>query len=314
MALFTLRVFNQILSTRSKLLLCRPTLVSFISGYKVDTNIEFKKSKVPLAFHTAHGTGPPLVLMLGWMFARSHHLTKYSNIYCSKGYDVLQISVNPLQVLVPSRAQSFVEKIFDLLEKEDCINKPIIVHGFSVGGYIYGEMLVKMDNEPKKLAALGKRIVGQVFDSPVDKDRVAYGMSVNIGKNYFSQRLIFHLLNQYLKIFKKSVTDHFSKANHAFIRNARRIPTLLLYSYKDSIANPEVIESTISLWENDGIPVLYKSWNDTKHVSHLQKYPEEYIEILLTFLDRLPLICDSNDNCKTDEADDIPARSSTSLP
>ncbi|GAB1609859.1 transmembrane protein 53-like [Argonauta hians] len=303
MALLTLRLHRQLFTIRSKVSLCQPLQVNFISDvHKVDTNIELRKSKVPFTFHTAPGSGPPLVLMLGWMFARSHHLSKYSNIYCSKGFDVLQINVDPMQVLRPIRAQSFVEKIFDVLQNEDYIHKPIVVHGFSVGGYLYGEMLVKMNKEPKRLRDVSKRIIGQIFDSPVDKDRVAYGMSVNIGKNYISQKLIFLLLNQYLKIFKKSVTDHFTKSHTAFVQNALRIPTLFLYSYKDSIANPKVIEKTISTWENDEIQVLHKSWNDTKHVSHLQKYPEEYTEILLNFLEHLSIMCDSSDNSKTVQA------------
>ena len=279
--------------------------------------MELCKSESPLTYHSPQGSGKPLVLMLGWLLARTKHLSKYTNIYASKGFDVLQIRVKPSQVLWPVRAQGFIEKIFNFLEEEDYRNQPILVHGFSVGGYLYGEMLVKLQTEPEKHANLRHRIMGQIFDSPVDKDRVAYGMSQNLVKHPLLQLLMFRLLEQYLTIFRSSVSDHFSRAQNAFLQNTMALPSLLFFSHIDPIANPQIIEITINKWINRGIPVLHKSWNDTKHVSHLQKYPEEYVEMLLNFLEYLPLV-PSNTSERAKEKDIIKSRlqerSSSSLP
>lgn len=279
--------------------------------------MELCKSESPLTYHSPQGSGKPLVIMLGWLLARTKHLTKYTNIYASKGFDVLQIRVTPSQVLWPVRAQGFIEKIFKVLEQEDCRNQPILVHGFSVGGYIYGEMLVKMQTEPEKHANLRHRLMGQIFDSPVDKDRVAYGMSQNLVKHPLLQFLLFRMLEQYLMVFRVSVTDHFTRAQNTFLQNTMSLPSLLFFSYMDPIADPQIIEMTIKNWAGRGIPVFYKSWSDSKHVSHLQQYPEEYIEMLLNFLESLPLVpSDAHDYPKYEEITKprLQERSSGSLP
>lgn len=324
MAFFPVRSGHILLSLnrcRSQLVPCNPIFFCRLSNSCiVGENMELWRSDSPLAYHSPQGTGKPLVLMLGWLLARTKHLTKYSNIYASKGFDVLQIRVKPSQVLWPMKAQAYIEKIFNVLEQEDCRNKPILIHGFSVGGYLYGEMLVKMDMEPDRYANLRHRIMGQVFDSPVDKNQVAYGMAQNLVKHHLLQLLMYPLLEQYLNIFRSSVSDHFMRAQNAFLQNAMSLPSLVLFSHIDPIANPQVIERTIRQWSSRGITVLHKSWADTKHVSHLQKYPEEYIEMLWSFLECLPLVPVGADINVNDIKDEVIAksclqeRSSSSLP
>lgn len=41
-------------------------------------------------------------------------------------------------------------------------SRPIVTHGFSVGGYLYGEMLLKLEQQPDKYADIRSRLVGQV--------------------------------------------------------------------------------------------------------------------------------------------------------
>lgn len=45
---------------------------------------------------------------------------------------------------------------------------PLLVHGFSVGGYVWGELLVKMVEDMDKYKELIDRIKGQVWDSTPD--------------------------------------------------------------------------------------------------------------------------------------------------
>jgi len=57
----------------------------------------------------------------------------------------------------------------------------IILHGFSVGGYLYGEICQKISNLPeKKLSELCNRFKGQIWDSPVDVAGVAKGVAAAV--------------------------------------------------------------------------------------------------------------------------------------
>lgn len=51
--------------------------------------------------------------------------------------------------------------------------KQVIVHGFSVGGYLWGEVCLRMNKHP----ALPQQVVGQVWDSLVDVVGVGRGVA-----------------------------------------------------------------------------------------------------------------------------------------
>lgn len=75
-----------------------------------------------------------------------------------------------------------------LVQKEHYQN--VLIHGFSVGGYVYGELLVKMKNEPNKYSSIKDRIVGQVFDSIADFDRIPVGVSKAVTRKVVLQKSI----------------------------------------------------------------------------------------------------------------------------
>ena len=58
----------------------------------------------------------PLVLLLSWMMSKQQHLDKYSNLYLSKGFDVLYFKVSPVQVLRPMVAQRCISHVLDVLQ------------------------------------------------------------------------------------------------------------------------------------------------------------------------------------------------------
>lgn len=43
----------------------------------------------------------PLVVMFPWLLARKNHISKYYDIYLSRGYDVLSVSITPWQFFWP---------------------------------------------------------------------------------------------------------------------------------------------------------------------------------------------------------------------
>jgi len=63
-----------------------------------------------------------------------------------------------------------------------------------------------------------------------------------------------------------------------------RWPMLFLYSTSDQIIMSSDIEEMISHRKQLGVHVDSVCWEDTAHVSHLRKHPEEYIEACERFL------------------------------
>ncbi|XP_013090145.2 transmembrane protein 53-B-like [Biomphalaria glabrata] len=231
----------------------------------------------------------PLVLLYGWMLAKQRHLDKYGNMYHSKGFDVLSLKMRPTQVLIPSRAQKTTEQLLSILQDEHLKDKPLMVHGFSVGGYMYGELLVKLNQDLEKYRSIRSRLVGQIFDSPVDYEGVPSGFARILLKNRVGQKLLQFSLESYLSLFKDSVTRHYIKSSNAFHKNELRIPSLLLYSRADPIGVDTKIELVMKKWRANNIPVMARCWESSPHVSHFHRHPDEYVEAVLKFISSIGL-------------------------
>lgn len=54
--------------------------------------------------------------------------------------------------------------------------KPTMIHGFSVGGYLWGEALNIMSQDIKKYQPIISQISGQIWDSVVDFEGIPTGM------------------------------------------------------------------------------------------------------------------------------------------
>ena len=223
------------------------------------------------------------------MLAKKRHLDKYGNLYMSKGFDVLAVRVQPTQVLRPASAQKVMADVLDLLQDGRLERKPLLVHGFSVGGYVYGELLIKLRQEAKKYGTIRDRLVGQVFDSPVDYEGVPNGFANILTSNKLGQVAIKSSLELYMRVFEKSITKHYLSSSAAFHDNELLLPSLMLYSKTDPIGVADRIELVVSKWRKKGIPVHTKCWENTPHVSHFHRHPDEYVEAILAFLEELGL-------------------------
>ncbi|XP_054930768.2 uncharacterized protein l(2)k09913 isoform X3 [Dermacentor andersoni] len=86
----------------------------------------------------------PLTVLLAWMNAKDKHLQHYHDFYLQLGFDVLTVRTLPLQLAFPtSGAQVVAKRLLDFLVNHPNYSR-LVVHGFSVGGYQFGEVLVKI--------------------------------------------------------------------------------------------------------------------------------------------------------------------------
>ena len=201
-----------------------------------------------------------------------------------KGFDVLHVKVEPFQILWPRNAQAVVGQIVDFLMDGARRTRPILVHGFSVGGYLYGETLVKTTSDPVVHESFAQRIRGQIFDSPVDFEGVPRGVGMAITDVPILQKTIKATLDGYLGAFRQQVMQHYVRSSATFRQNPLRTPSLVFYSHKDPIGTAGPIESLVDGWRQQGIPVMSRSWPDTPHVGHFLHDPVGYIGPINDFL------------------------------
>ena len=70
----------------------------------------------------------------------------------------------------------------------------------------------------------------------------------------------------------------------ALIQEKTRVPQLLLYSRADDVVSHEDVEAFATARSSLGVTVVTHSWDDSAHVQHLRKYPEEYKDAVHSFL------------------------------
>jgi len=230
----------------------------------------------------------PLVVIYGWLAAKAKHAYKYGDFYLGKGFDVLHMKILPTQMLWPNAGQKAIEELLNFTLRPAHKDQPILIHGFSVGGYLYGETLVKILND-SRYRVCGERIVGQIFDSPVDFEGVPRGTGMALSNIPAVQKSIKLSLEFYLSMFKNATVKHYLKSSEAFHNNDLLIPSLLLHSKSDPIGIPESIETVKAKWVKRNVPVYQKCWDKSPHVCHFYHHPIEYIQTLNMFLHEIGL-------------------------
>ncbi|KAJ8927179.1 hypothetical protein NQ314_020455 [Rhamnusium bicolor] len=255
--------------------------LSLLSTQKKDKVKDFKLEKPE---------DKPLVVLLSWLMARRKHIYKYADIYLQNGFDVLNVSISPWQLLWPAKGTQVVAK--DLLKFLDINAKfsPLVLHGFSVGGYVWGEVLVNISSDRERYAPVVDRIAGQIWDSPADITEISIGLPMAVfPRNKVMQAALKQYVLYHLKAFDKVATRHYIRSSQMFHTNLVRAPAQFFLSKTDPIGAESSSLRVKESWENMGIQVYWKCWDRSPHVGHFRVHQKEYISAVDTFLDNINL-------------------------
>ncbi|KAK3927746.1 Transmembrane protein 53 [Frankliniella fusca] len=233
----------------------------------------------------------PLVVFLEWMAAHRNHVKKFTDLYLGSGYDVLVAPLKPSQLLFPtSGSQLVAEELIRFLAVNPTY-KRVVVHGFSVGGYLWGEVCLRMNAHP----GLPNQVVGQVWDSLVDVVGADHGIAAAIfPKNDVLKRVVQTFIQFHLWMFQNIATKHYHASSACFHHPPVKAPALVLTSRGDPICSFKEMMEVVDCWRDDDMKVMVKTWEDSPHVGHLRKYRAEYIAELNRFLEsiHLPVVHD----------------------
>ncbi len=116
------------------------------------------------------------------------------------------------------------------------------------------------------------------------------GLSKASTDNSLLQKFIETAMKTHLKLFYNVATKHYITSSKAIHNHYFRCPTLVLLSRNDEVANYDNTYKTIEDWKKSGIEVFHKCWDNSPHVSHYFKYPQEYQRLIDSFLKNVKAI------------------------
>lgn len=245
----------------------------------------------PKTLRLADPIDKPLVIMLSWLLAKQKHLSKFAELYIEQGYDVVTVAITPWQLLWPVKGtQVNSADLLKFLENNPMYN-PLLLHGFSVGGYMWGECLVHMARDQERYSSILNRITGQIWDSAADITEIPVGVPKALfPTNQALQNALRHYMIYHMKTFHDAATMHYIRSSQMFHSTLVKSPALFLLSKTDPVgavaSNQRVRES----WESLGISCTWKCWDKSPHVGHYHKHKEEYVETLFNHLRSINMI------------------------
>ncbi|CAO1333161.1 unnamed protein product [Diamesa hyperborea] len=232
----------------------------------------------------------PMVLLLAWLLAKQKHLDVYSQMYLDQGFDVLIAHISPWQFFWPTNgAQLVAADVIKFLANNDYY-KQIFVHGFSVGGYLWGEVLGQMHKDMGTSQKILDRICGQVWDSAADITEIPAAISIVVATNLQIQKALENYVIYHLKTFHDAATQHYIRSSQMFHTNLCHAPALFFVSKTDPlgpvISNQRVADS----WISSGVDLTFKCFDESQHLWHYFEHEQEYTEALFQHLQKTKMI------------------------
>lgn len=239
----------------------------------------------------------PLAVLMVWLMANEKNVEKYRQIYLRRGFDVLTVRTSPLDLLLPENGgKKVAESIVNFFNGTAQDYEKIVVHLFSVGAYQFSEVMLNLVNQERgdeMIEEFRRRIRGVILDSPVDLHGAPHGVAKSLfPKNPFMLKLVEWLLDAYLIRFERGTSRHLKNIQKIFYKNPLKLPSLVLASEKDPIANPDYLAPFLSHWRAGQVPIDMRTWQDSPHVAHYAKHPEEYESLVDQFLRKVNIIQD----------------------
>ncbi|XP_075168942.1 transmembrane protein 53-like lethal (2) k09913 isoform X1 [Haematobia irritans] len=250
------------------------------------TNTPFKSEVDSNTLEFKQPTGNPLVLMMAWLMAKQKHLKKYAEIYTDLGFDVMVVHITPWQLLWPTKGSQVVAaETLKFLENNKSY-APILVHGFSVGAYEMGEIMLQMSRDMERYTPILDRVICQVWDSAADITEIPIGVPKSIfPKNQSMQNALRNYTLYHLKTFHNQATIHYMRSSQMFHSTLLKQPALFFVSDNDLIGPPSSNQAVRENWERANVKVTFKCWKHSLHAGHFLKHREEYLDILFKHLE-----------------------------
>ncbi len=232
-----------------------------------------------------------VVVMVGWTQSRQNALSKYAAIYTGFGLPCVAMAPNVSHVWFTRRGNAATQSLLDLLD--DSLHQPasLLLHIFSGGGIVAFPQLLSEHDSPN--SRLSSKLVpaGVVFDSGPADFSITPGLEAaklvyqQGGYNFFTYSLVSILgVLTDMAIGSSKRADHRRAFDDAGLL---QIPQLYLHSKRDTVCPPETVREVMDSQRAVGREVTSHCWQDSEHVRHFSKHPEEYTKTIADFINTL---------------------------
>ncbi|XP_045504715.1 uncharacterized protein LOC123701327 [Colias croceus] len=255
--------------------------IQYISNDKVKLNTDPKTMKLDKQLNR------PRCIMINWLLARQKHVMKYANLYLEQGFDVVSVSCTPWQLMWPLKGSQLVAGDLLRFMSANDNEQPLVVHGFSVGGYLWGELCVHVMKDQQLYQPLLDRVAAQIWDSAADITEITIGVPAAVfPKNKIMQKTLKAYMEYHLKTFHDAATVHYIRSSQLFHTNLCRAPALFLLSASDPVGAERSNRAVCDSWLKMGINCTWHCWDRSPHVQHFTKHREEYVSLVRAHLAR----------------------------
>ncbi|MBN3271343.1 TMM53 protein, partial [Polyodon spathula] len=265
----------------------KATITSGVTAQRISKTITFYKNESETASMLQQNGPKPLLLLLPWLGSRPHAVDKYREIYFRQGFDVLTVESKTSHFLWPRWGLDYGAQVLELLQSDSFVSRPLLLHAFSIGGYIFSQMMVHISKNAQQYKSMTDRIKGQIYDSLVigSVERMATG----VGKMVLPkvEGLVSKGTLLYFSVLKGYTVDYYNVAIGMFWNNPLQTPALFFYCENDPLSDHKEVERLLQSWHLQGINVMGKGWKDSLHAGHLRMHPQEYLTTLHRFLQSL---------------------------
>lgn len=231
-----------------------------------------------------------LVVLMSWLEAQEKHIEKYRQFYLDRGFDVLNVKTSALDLLLPTIGAKKISKDFArfMLEKQ---YSDVVLHGFSVGGYMFGQVLLDIDKQQNQVLRdkLINSIRGIIFDSLVPLEGICVGVANSITSNKYGAKFLEQLIRLYLYLGHNIATKYYIEASEKVWGGPLRCPSLFLLSKDDIVTDYRIVERLASVWSNLGIECHKLLVDSSPHVQIFTKHHSAYVNQVEKFLERIKM-------------------------
>ncbi|XP_073954788.1 uncharacterized protein [Choristoneura fumiferana] len=132
----------------------------------------------------------------------------------------------------------------------------LCVHGFSVAGYLWGEVCVHALKDPKTYQPVLDRVAAQVWDSAADISEISIGVPKAVfPKNQIMQKTLKTYMEYHMKASQPAAPRHYIRSSQMFHTNPCRAPALFLLSKSDPVGAERSNRAVHDSWREMGTKV-----------------------------------------------------------
>ena len=262
-----------------KLATCRSSTLTSLRHFSSSLAGAVQKIGAELYLPREPKDAPLLPILCGWVGSNQKTLCKYATIYNELGLPVVCATPGVIPMLFNGSAVRFATNLFRAVSNN--VDEPtgIILHLFSGSSYI-----LPSQNFPSNLSL--KTII---FDSGPPPYR--YSTLRNAMKQLVSCNRINHFTYSIVMSCGIIINSAYAQRKRDIDAQTRRsktlhVPQLYLHSDTDAVTPSVYVAEIINEQSSLGRSVDQVKWNDSEHVQHLMKYPDEYCTSIHLFLDK----------------------------